>query len=63
MSGFLYITAAFVRRGSNVGIHATGDELNCTWLGDVEKNHNLFEGGRMLSFYNDIQNGSEIQVS
>jgi len=29
MSGFLYTTAAFIPGASSVGIHATGDELNC----------------------------------
>jgi hypothetical protein len=29
MSGFLYTTAAFIPEASSVGIHATGDELNC----------------------------------
>lgn len=30
MSGFLYRTAPFIPKGRSVGIHATGDELNCT---------------------------------
>jgi len=38
MSGFLYTRAAFIPGASTVGIHATGDELNCTSLGYEEKN-------------------------
>jgi len=38
MSGFLYTTAAFIPGASSVGIHATGDELNCAWLVYEEKN-------------------------